>query len=489
MRHALVALACVLWLCPVEGHAQEWADGGVASGDGGLAANDLRDLEDALKRDLAAQGGPNSGSPFTVGSSEAPVRPSQTGPGLVLPSTQSMNPDIALIGDFALAGFSSDSPMQGGGHDPVRNGFNLQGLELAMGASVDPYFRADVNIVFLGSGVEVEEAYATTLALPFHLQARGGQFLTRFGRFNPTHPHAWDFVDQPLFWSKVFGGDGNRGLGMETSWLAPTPWYLEVLGSVTEATGSGTARTFLGGADPAPWIRDPRMLEAVVAVKQFFPLGDNLSLALGVSGATGPHATGRFSSVTVNDVAGLDSLAGRAARFTGFDQVGPPRMDGTDHRTNLAGVDLYLKFRPVGARLPSWRLPLPGNPAWAPTFDVSSQMVSLHAEWMVRQRQVDRADLVDHGGFAQVMWRFTQRGAVAARMEYGAGISGGRDPMDPDWQRLRARGSVAATLWPSEFSRLRLQYSLDRALDRPSPIHAVFLALEFAIGAHGAHAF
>ena len=47
--------------------------------------------------------------------------------------------DVARrAGAFALeAAFSSEAPMQGGGHDPVRNGFNFQALEMALGASVE----------------------------------------------------------------------------------------------------------------------------------------------------------------------------------------------------------------------------------------------------------------------------------------------------------------------------------------------------------------
>ncbi|MEJ7729813.1 MAG: metal ABC transporter permease [Polyangiaceae bacterium] len=108
----------------------------------------------------------------------------------------SLNPNIAFIGDFALAVFSGDN-LQGGGHDPTQNGFNLQALEMSVNADVDPYFRFDVNIVIGPDGLELEEAYATTLSLPASLQVRAGQFLTRFGRINQMHPHRWDFVDQP----------------------------------------------------------------------------------------------------------------------------------------------------------------------------------------------------------------------------------------------------------------------------------------------------
>ena len=38
--------------------------------------------------------------------------------------------------------------------------------------------------------VELEEAIMTTRSLPKGLQLKAGQFLTEFGRINPTHPHA-----------------------------------------------------------------------------------------------------------------------------------------------------------------------------------------------------------------------------------------------------------------------------------------------------------
>src|SRR5688572_17886474 len=116
----------------------------------------------------------------------------------LLATAQTLLPNIALIGDFAFAAFSEDENLQGGGHDPTVNGFNLQQLELTMDSTVDPFFRFQATIVFAQFGVEVEEALATTLDLPFSLQARAGQFLTRFGRINSTHLHSWEFADQPF---------------------------------------------------------------------------------------------------------------------------------------------------------------------------------------------------------------------------------------------------------------------------------------------------
>src|SRR5690606_4854193 len=131
-------------------------------------------------------------------------------------------------------------------------GFNVQSLELALSGIVDPYFRAQTNLVFNsgghshdggGSGVEVEEAFLETLALPGNLQLRGGLFLTEFGRHNTRHLHAWSFVDQPLINSRMFGPEGLRNPGARVSWLAPTPFYSELFLGVQNSTGE-TAYSF-----------------------------------------------------------------------------------------------------------------------------------------------------------------------------------------------------------------------------------------------------
>jgi hypothetical protein len=343
-------------------------------------------------------------------------------------SASQLNPSISLIADFALAGFSA-APMETGGHDPARAGFNLQALEMAISADVDPYLKLAANLVFGEEGAEIEEAYATTTALPSGFQLRAGQLLTRFGRINPTHPHTWDFVDQPLVIGKMLGEDGNRGLGLEASWLTPLPWYTEIVLSETTATGACCARSFYGEKDLG--VRSPRDLEAMAAVKQFHALSPDWSLAHGVSAAYGPNPTGR----------GEYSL--------------------------LFGADLYLKYRPITRE--------------------STTIVSLQAEAVTRRRETPKGRLTDTGLYAQIVWRFAQRWTAGARFDFVSGVEG--DYLDPEWRSARYRGATAVTFFPTEFSRLRLQASADLPTWRPGPIFGAFLALEIAVGPHGAHPF
>lgn len=394
----------------------------------GPTAADLAAIEAALAADAAERAARAPEPPASLGVS------TPTGTGS--PTQSAVSADLSFIADVALAAFSSSEASQPGAHDPTTNGFNLQQLEMAISGAVDPYLRFDANVVFGQFGVEIEEVYATTTSLPGSVQLRAGQFLTRYGRINATHPHTWDFVDQNLMIARYMGGEGNRGLGAEASVLLPLPWYVELVGSQTMANGAATARSFYGAQDLG--VRSPLDLQTTVAGKQFFPLSDDWSLLWGLSWATGPNPTGRAN------------------------------------RTDLYGTDLFLKFRPISYG--SW------TQAW------------LHAEWSARRTQVPDELVTDHIGFVSAFWRFARRYGVAARYEYGSpsfGLDGVEraDPSDPAWQGFRQRISAAATFWPTEFSRLRLQGSSDTMDWVPDPVLAGFLALEFNVGAHGAHRF
>ncbi len=351
--------------------------------------------------------------------------PSTSFSNTIVSAVQSMNPDMAITGDFALAWFSEDTNYQSGAHDPTSTGFQLQQLEMTLGASVDHIFRIDVNLVFGLSGVELEEAYGTTLGLPWNLQLRAGQFLSRFGRINPTHPHSWDFVDQPFVIGKFFGSEGNRGLGLELSWLAPLPWYVEVVGSAQMATSNASNRSYLGSSGKTEGAQD---FLYTLAIKQFFPLGNQVGMYWGLSAQTAPNDTGK------------------------------------DNRSNIFGTDLHLKYVPQN------------HPDMALVFQT---------EAMFRLRQVPKDLLFDGAGYAQIVWQISRDWATGIRGEYGSGVKD--DYLDPFWDNDRWRATVQASWYPSHFSRLRAQASADFPKWQKAPIYALFLALELCAGTHPAH--
>lgn len=340
-----------------------------------------------------------------------------------------MNPNIALTLDTAVAYYSERDSMQLGSHDPVDTGFTLQQLELHMDASVDPFFRLDANLVFGLFGVEVEEAFATSTALPGGLQLKIGQFLSNVGRLNPTHPHAWSFVDQTLANGKLLGPEGSRGLGVELAWLTPFPWYAELSISVMGAGGECCARSFYGGDDPG--IDGVEDLLVAIALDQFYDLSSDTGLLWGLSGQLGPNANGHRS------------------------------------RTNILGTDLSLRYKPVDSE--------------------RRAALTWENEALYRARQVPGDSLRDWGLSSSLVWRISPRWEVGGRYEWVAGLDD--DPLDPDWTEARDRTSVQTTFYPSHFSRVRLQGKYDDPDWTPRPIWGVVLATEFTIGAHGAHAY
>jgi hypothetical protein len=237
--------------------------------------------------------------------------------------------------------------------------------------------------------------------------------------------------------TRVFGGEGNRGLGGELTYLTPLPWYVEVGASITDAHGEGTNRSFFGADEEHP-IQSPLDFESTVTLKQFFDLTANTSLMWGLSFASGPNSL------------------------------------GDDTRSNIVGTDLYWKYRPI-------------------TYG-SYTTIALQAEGYYRRRTLPGDALGDYGAYAYLSWRFARRWGMGARYEYGAAATNaagvtGADPLDPEWTGGRHRATAQLTFWPTEFSRVRAQAALDAPAWRDDPVVAAFLAMEFAVGAHAAHKF
>jgi hypothetical protein len=352
-------------------------------------------------------------------------------------AVQSMNPDISLILDTTFAYFSSDDTDLRGGHDPNSFGFNLQGLELSIGAAVDPYFRFDSAILFALFGVEIEEAYVTTLAMPWKLQIRAGQFKTKIGRLNPTHLHSWHFVTQPLVNAKFFGGESLRGLGFEISRLMPTPWFSELLLSVQNIGGAATGRSFAPTQDD---IDGPLDLTLNTRFEQFFEVSPNFDILWGLGWAVGQNHTGRRNF------------------------------------TDIYETDLLLR--------------------WRDATEGGRNELGWQTEFMWRRRQVPQDVLQDWGGQSFVYYSPSKYFEFATRYELVSGIDPDDDnrvdPLDPEWTDLRHRGAINASWMPSHFSRLRLEYQADylsyrEDTDLDALDHQVFLQLEVVTGAHGTH--
>lgn len=367
------------------------------------------------------------------------------GTGSTAAGANVMNPALSLDGLFAASQFNKSDPLVfSGGHDPHVTGFNIQQVELSFNANVDPYFRGDANLVMTGDGtIEIEEAYATTLGLPYDLQAKVGQFFTAFGRSNPTHPHTWDFADKPLVLGRFFGGDGLRNPGAQVSWLSPLPWYSEVIVSAQNSTGENAQSFFKDTVHPDQVFRMRSFAEALFLgrLNNFVSLSDDWSMNFGASYVRGPN----------------------------------PEYSGS--RTHVIGGDLFLKYRK----------------------EEGLSYIGITSEILKRFYDVTpTTQLSDWGWYVQADYRLPgawERWHVGARYDYTGDKNGIPvvtsnlvNGVDPDTSQ-RWRVSPVVTFYPSEFSKLRAQYNYDKPQNFSSAQQVVTLQIEFLMGAHGAHKF
>ncbi len=110
-------------------------------------------------------------------------------------------------------------------------------------ARVDPYFKARRQHRLQARRGQRDRRSssrrptASRPRCPGTCRGRSASILSEFGRINQQHPHAWDFVDQPLVIGHMFGPEGLRNPGARLSWLVPTPFYSELFGTRAEQPG------------------------------------------------------------------------------------------------------------------------------------------------------------------------------------------------------------------------------------------------------------
>jgi len=147
-------------------------------------------------------------------------------PGWLAP-TASLGPlDLSPSAHFNGAiGSSSGDPgeLAVGHHDPTRKDGTVQGIELGLSLRAGPIEGFAVHAFSYGAEEEWEngweEAFLKLKDIPGGFELRGGRMLSRFGRHNSKHLHAWDFVDMPLVWGRFLGDDGLITDGGDITWL------------------------------------------------------------------------------------------------------------------------------------------------------------------------------------------------------------------------------------------------------------------------------
>jgi hypothetical protein len=102
-----------------------------------------------------------------------------------------------------------------------------------------------------------------------------------------------------------------------------------------------------------------------------------------------------------------------------------------------------------------------------------------------------RETIVDYGAYSQIAYGFRKGWVTALRADYVFPSEQARYEtlLGPDPDRAsRWRISPNLTWYPSEFSKLRLQYNFDHR-ERIGDDHSIWMQFELLLGSHAAHKF
>lgn len=374
-------------------------------------------------------------------------------------SANAFNPALSLILSGTYGNLQRDPaiPVTGFAMNPVpehEQGFNLGESELGFAANIDPLFSGVATVSLLPTGgASVENAFVQTNALDNGINLKFGRFFSGLGYLNEQHAHTWDFVDQPLVYSVLWGDQLNED-GVQLKWLAPTDTFVEVGGEV------GKGRSF-PGTDTAK--------NGSGAGALFAHIGDDIGIEQSWRAGVSLHHTRQTNALSsgVPDLPG--TVGGVSDSFTGT--------------SNTAGLDLVWKYSPNG--------------------NFRERYLKVQGEYFRRKENglltynttgtpvTDSYTVVQSGWYVQSVYQFMptwRTGLRYDRLDPGAATVGALNAGNiiANYAFNPSRFTWMADYSPSEFSRIRLQLAHDNSRQGLAD-NQVFVQYIMAMGAHGAH--
>jgi len=374
------------------------------------------------------------------------------------------NPAVSLILDGRFAAFDNspenyELPGFASGHEAGlgEQGFSVGHSELVVSANVDDKFYGEMTLAIAdhegSTEVELEEAFIQTLGLGEGFTVKAGRFLSGIAYLNQQHAHAWDFADAPLVYRGLFGNQLIDD-GVQVTWLAPTDTYLQF----------GT-ELLSGSRFPAAG-----RTSGIGAWSAFVDLGGDIGIEhswkLGLS------------HWQANDIEGRES--------------GGHSHGGADETPSFTGDSKINALSAVYK--------------WAPNGNPSHQNLKLQFEYFDRREngevtmlnsgpptEMTSYDGHQKGWYAQTVYKFQPQWQAAFRYDWLDSNNRGSDDgvlaeAGLDNEGLNPKRYTMALDWlPSEFSRIRLQYSRDKSYEETD--NQLILQYTMSLGSHGAHLF
>lgn len=403
----------------------------------------ITDLEERLTRAERLAGGARRDADEAIDLAEQTAIDLSTGTSA--PNT--FNPSIGAVlnggyanvdaGWVAIPGFQPAGEIGTGS-----SGFSPGEAEINLKANVDSRYFGNLTLGFGEDDgdveLEIEEAWVQTTNLPSGLSLMVGRFFSAAGYLNSFHFHADDFVDRPLPYQAFFGGRYKID-GVAARWIAPTSLLFEI--GAEANWGGGFPATASDQSSPGAWT-----LFANVGGD----IGTSQSWQLGLS---------QVNADAIERNGAAEDAAVAAATFTGS--------------SDLSTLDFVWK--------------------WAPQGNANIRNVKVQGEYFRREENGVFGTLPydgeQTGWYLQGVWQFAPFWRVGLRHDLvdsdnGSGLVG-TGLEDPG--RNSRRNSLMLDWSPSEFSRLRLQYTRDDVL--PVTEDQWYLQYIMSIGAHGSHQF
>ena len=377
------------------------------------------------------------------------------------PSASGLNPNISVIGDFLADASPDGSTLESGRR------FDIREVELALGASVDPYFRGDFILGLSDEeGIAIEEAYLTTLALPWQLQVRVGRFHLPLGKQNTTHRAELHTIEYPHAIQRFLGAEGGKGSGLAVSKiLAPFGFYQELQLTAIERLPEEHEHEHEEVAGDAGFEGEPatppnQSLEGLgytARFRNYWDLDEATNIELSFSGGTG-RAAEPFACQTILGLMPCPGPSGETAVLA---------------RQSIAGADFTFRWRPLREGLyRSFILQAEvmrqhnDQPALPPNLPVGATYLGPTQETT--------------GAYGFARWQLSRRVFIGARYDWLEGAD--------DAERDLSAMSGYVQFFPSEFSKIVLGYEHLRP-EVGERLNRLLAQMTIAIGPHRPHPF
>lgn len=380
--------------------------------------------------------------------------------------SNAFNPKFSVILDGRYANYDNDPEEYelpgfslGGEAELPEEGFTLGHIEFSASAEIDDKLSGKLTFAIAEhegeTEVELEEAYIETLGLGSGLTIRAGRFFPSVGRVNSQHNHAWDFIDAPLVYQGLWGAKYIDD-GLRLSWVAPTDLFLEFGLEGLAASG------FPAGGERSDGI-DSKVL--------FVNFGGDLNVSSSWQAGLSYHQADVVDRESGGHGHGGDEEEEEIPFFTGD--------------SSTVGVNAVYK--------------------WSPNGNPKSRHFILQAEYFQRDEdgsvvlegssplEMTSVDADQSGFYVQGIYKFAPHWRAGLRYDRLKSDNTGSDMEIVEEAGLLNEGirptrySLMTEWVPSEFSRIRLQYSRDESSENKDS--QVFLQFTTSLGAHGAHTF